>query len=309
MCAPYSRPLKLFAMQAILTNYIHTGSYHFATWWNGSSDDLDSTFFPISEFKPQDADISLFFLAAGRILFLHPTHDDWYSATANTTEVHKLTVSDSGNVTMYRQNEPGSPLACREQGQFCFTGIKGQRKCTELESAVDGPWSLLKLYDDGDESAIHWLYRTSYMTKKDTGVPLHILGVQMLTARNKLNGPLIGSLPDNQWQLEVQHWHATAMADLQARFLQSIVGNTDPKIAHLIRRPNSTVEKQLCANQVRIIWERRKKGNHTHVLLDVELNPHYYQTNGFCVPRKSSPKVSSLSAFLASPASSESEAL
>ncbi len=199
---------------------------------------------------------------------------------------------------MFRQNEPGSPLACREQEQLCFTGVKGQRKCTELECSTDGPWSLIKLFDDGDEAWVRWLFQTSYIHKQETGASLQLLGIETLTARNKLNGPLMGSLPDNQWQLEVQHWHATAMAYLQALFLQSIVGYTDPKLEHLIRRPNNTVEKQLCTNQVRI----------SHILFGVESNLYYHQTNSFCIPRKFFPRVSSLSAFSVSPVSSGSEA-
>ncbi len=221
-----------------------------ASWWNGSVDDMYSSFFPIPELKPQDADLFIFFLISNRILFAFPSHDDWYSATGNTTQVHKLTISDLGNATMFRQSELGSPLACREQHQFCFTGVKGQQKCTPLQSSEDSPESLWELADEGD-AWIPWFFTTSYLTNKGTNIPLRVLGVQVLTARNQHNGPLIGSLPDKQWQLEVQHWHATAMAHLQGQFLESIVGPTNPKLTPLVRRPNTTVEKQLCANQVR----------------------------------------------------------
>jgi hypothetical protein len=109
---------------------------------------------------------------------------------------------------------------------------------------------LLHLLDEEDKVWFDWLFLTTFNIAKSTRMPLALLGTQVLTARNKLNGPLVGSLPDNQWQLEVQHWHATALAFLQACFLESIIGFQDPKYSHLIRYPNTTTEKDLCANQV-----------------------------------------------------------
>jgi len=110
--------------------------------------------------------------------------------------------------------------------------------------------NLAHLLDDGDEAWIAWLFMTTFGIAVGTRIPLAILGTHVLTARNRLNGPILGSLPENQWQLEVQHWHATAMAYLQGAFLQSIIGFKDPVYSGLIRYPNSTIEKDLCANQV-----------------------------------------------------------
>jgi hypothetical protein len=164
--------------------------------------------------------------------------------------IHKFKISGWGNMTMFRQSEPGAPLACKELEQYCYRGVKGQQKCTPLEGPDNSITDLLYLLDEEDKEWFHWLFRTTFAIAKSTRIPLALLGTHVLTARNKLNGPVLGSLPDNQWQLEVQHWHATAMAYLQATFLESIIGYEDPKFSGLIQYPNTTIERDLCANQV-----------------------------------------------------------
>ncbi|KAH8880208.1 hypothetical protein GQ53DRAFT_670404 [Thozetella sp. PMI_491] len=208
-----------------------------------------SSFIPIPELKPQNASLYLFFLTSDRILFTRASNDSWYGGTTNTVQIHKLKFSDWGNTTMFRQSEPGSPLACRQLEQSCFVGIKGQQRCTPLEGSANSIVDLYSLLDEEDEDWFFWLFRTTFHVSSETIGPIALLGTQALTAKSKLSGPLMGSLPDNQWQLEVQHWHATAMAHLQATFLESIIGYEDLAFAPLVRRPNKTAEYELCANQ------------------------------------------------------------
>jgi len=225
--------------------------YHYSVFWNGTLLEDQSSFSPVPELNPQNASLFVFFLTSGRILFTHPTEDSWYGPTTNTTQIHKLKNSGWGNMTMFRQNEPGSPLACRELEEYCFTGVKGQQKCTSLQSKSDAVDRLFDLFDKGDEDRLSWLQLTTFQVAQPTKLPLVLLGTHVLKARNKLNGPLLGSLPGNQWQLEVQHWHSTNMAFLQANFLESVIGYKDPKYSHLLYYPNSTTDKEVCANQVR----------------------------------------------------------
>ncbi len=146
---------------------------------------------------------------------------------------------------MFRQSEPGSPLACKELEQYCVVGAKG-RKCTPLESPGNAIPDILDLVDRDRQRMVSLaLYDNLFRTDGNNG-PLLLLGTHVLKARDRLNGPLLGPLPNNQWQLEVQHWHATAMAYLQATFLGSILGFEDPRFSHLVRHPNTTAEKELC---------------------------------------------------------------
>ncbi|KAK5654567.1 hypothetical protein OQA88_7196 [Cercophora sp. LCS_1] len=129
---------------------------------------------------------------------------------------------------MYRQDELGSPSACRELEQYCFTGVKGERKCSQLGSVTDAIIDYWAQLDEGDDE---WI---------------NTLGTQALQARGSLNGVVLGPLPNNQWQFEVQSWHATAMAH------RSIIGPENPEdLAHFVsmRYPKTTIEKELCAKQ------------------------------------------------------------
>ena len=237
-------------MVLISTNTIR---YHYSIFWNGSLDADRSSFFPIPELTPQNASLFILFLTSRRILFTQPSNDGWYGGTTNSTEIHKFTDVDWGNTTMFRQTEPGSPLGCKELEQYCFTGVKGQRKCSPLGNARDAMQSVIDQLDEGDYEWFDWLELTTFETTVATVDPLRMLGTQVLIARDSLSGPILGPLPENQWQLEVQHWHATAMAHMQETFLKYIFGPKNPDLPLLmrVRYPKTPIERQLCASQVR----------------------------------------------------------
>jgi hypothetical protein len=219
--------------------------------WNGSYNRDGLSFDPIPEFGPLDSFINIFFMTSGRVLFAFPTNDPWYGPTTNSTVIHKLKGMNWGNTTMFRQSDPGSPLGCREQEQYCFVGTKGQQKCTTLDSPVEAERYLMRILDDGDEQWASWFLATSFTVEKQTIDPLENLGTHVLMARSKLNGPILGRLPDNQWQLEVQHWHATTMAYLQNLFIATVTGyGLAEEYQYLIEYPNITVEREICKTQV-----------------------------------------------------------
>ena len=64
------------------------------------------------------------------------------------------------------------------------------------------------------------------------------------------------SLPNNQWQIELQDWHGTVLASLQQYLVDHATGPADPSWYRYIQRPNTTAEKTLCHSQkVRISGE------------------------------------------------------
>lgn len=210
-------------------------------------------FFPLAELRPQDANLYLVFLTSSHLLFQNPVQDDWYYATGNTTQVHKLQFTEWSNTTVFRQSEPGSPLACREQHQYCY-----RHKCTPLLSDWDAQYTLKNMVDkhdlisdDKDLPWVIWLMRTGFSRKQTIWQVLAKLHVHALTAWKYINGPMVGNLPDNQWQLEVRHWHDTSMAHLQGIFLDSVVGHSGPGFQRRLRTPGSATEWQICKNQVR----------------------------------------------------------
>ncbi|KAK0740345.1 hypothetical protein B0T18DRAFT_491030 [Schizothecium vesticola] len=215
-----------------------------------------STFTPIPELVPRNSsgEVFILFLQSDNVLFLQKPKDRWYGDDMGSIQVHDLLKgfgNGTENVSMFRQNQPGSPLACHELQQYCYTGAKGTQKCTQLQGGIDAVGNIFAQLDPEDEPWFNWFELTTVETGMATRSPLNLLGARMLMARDSLNGPILGQLPDNQWQLEVQHWHATAMADMQAAFLRSIVGPGNPDLPRLMRvvYPNSTVEREICKNQ------------------------------------------------------------
>lgn len=158
--------------------------------------------------------------------------------------------NDTASVTVFRQNQPESPRACHELEQYCYTGAKGTQRCTQLQDATDALGELFAQLDPEDEPWFSWFKLTAMETGTRTSSPLLLLGTGMLIARNSLNGPMLGQLPDSQWQVEVQHWHTTAMSHMQAAFLRSIVGPGNPDLPRLMKvdYPNSTVEREIFEN-------------------------------------------------------------
>ncbi|KAK5658070.1 hypothetical protein OQA88_2626 [Cercophora sp. LCS_1] len=223
---------------------------------NGTIDPRMSSFFPIPELASPDADVFVFFLNAAGVLFFAPVLDPWYKATRFDTSVRE-TADLSGNGRVYRQDEPGSPLACREQHQLCFPSDQDSKlpdSCTPLSTRLDllSPPTIAKALgvDSGERwDAVNWMMNTTIARMIRTLHPIAVLGIQALTSRASIDGGHQGPLPVNQWQLDVQHWHATAMAHLQARFLNAAIGPRNPQLDSIFRFASTDEEKHLCNNQ------------------------------------------------------------
>jgi len=216
-----------------------------------------SSFTPIPELRPKNNSglVYVVFLTSGNILFSEPTNDGWFGGVTNATEIHKFKGSDWGNTTMFRQSEPGSPLACEELDQYCFTDVKGERKCSPVGSSIDALSSIYEQLDEGDAEWFNWFEMTTFEAAVGTERFVEALGSRALRARDSLNGPILGPLPDKQWQVEVQHWNAAALAYMQDTFLRAITGPKDRQILRLMSAagvvyPTTETDHELCANQV-----------------------------------------------------------
>ena len=196
--------------------------------------------------------VHLFFLSSGGVAFLSPVWDSWYKATQPLTQLYQAH-DMHGNMTLYAQDEPGAPLACLEQFQFCFAGFPEGRRCSPLASfsaGRDGLSSFLR--DQVKDVGSQWMMNQIMYVTTDVCDPVSILGINSLVSRTKLYHGSQALLPDNQWQLDVQHWHATAMAHLQAQFVYAVTGPRDPALAEYFHPPELPMEKMLCRSQVRL---------------------------------------------------------
>jgi len=157
----------------------------------------------------------------------------------------------AGNTTLYRQNEPGSPLACYEQHQLCFTRAGENDTCTPLVSSGDlRQLSTTFLSDNHVGPGLGWLYNTTIRTMTLTFHPIANLGTRALMSHTALNGNYAEPLANDQWQQDVQFWHNTNMAFLQEAFIRAAKGPMDVTLGDLVRTAESPVEREICSNQV-----------------------------------------------------------
>lgn len=79
---------------------------------------------------------------------------------------------------------------------------------------------------------------------------VNILGVSMLTSRDSLISGLQGPLPDDQWQIDVEHWLSTYLAALQKGFVDFATGPSDPHMAPFLLMPYGNKSDTFCKKQV-----------------------------------------------------------
>lgn len=224
--------------------------------YNGSLLTPYSSFVPIPELQRLDANVLIIFLSVNEIVFAAETNDPWFGATEMVGYKTADKASGSGRVAVYYPEEPASPMACALQTQICDPSLPEGSRCTPLGAAHDIHDAYLALYQnasEGDRNRASWAYQAWIGFSEPISEVIYALSSQSLTARNSLMGNMQGPIPDNQWQLEVQHWHETSLALMQASFVETATGPNDPKVHEYVTKPQNAQEVQFCGSQVCII--------------------------------------------------------
>ena len=232
---------------------------------NGLPTESYSDFTPIDAMVRKDADTFISFLSGNGVLFGEPSLDPWYRAT--TPDIIGLqSVESVKEISYYIPDQPASPLGCIQQHQYCKLTPQGRRECGPLASVVDAIAGAASLFDstyDGvtidvvtTERAARFIYFASMVNARNIAVysVLRQLGPTSLDSQKKLIAAFQGSIPTNQWQLDVTHWWDIMMASRQWDMLETVYlpQNSDA----LSYRMNYTDEvyKKLCNNQVSLLW-------------------------------------------------------
>ncbi|XXG95571.1 hypothetical protein Hte_001838 [Hypoxylon texense] len=212
---------------------------------NGSS--FDGRAHLIDELAGSGGDISLISLSANGVLFVDKVLDPWYQAThlkpSDISYVGAANGTSTGSSKFYLQDQPGSPLACTEKWQWCLPVASGGRYCTRL-----GP--LNDVYEDAFTNAagpstsglMDWIFSQLEITH--SAAP-SIMGVQALLSRKKLDEGWQGSLPDNQWQMDVEHWFQISIAAYQKIFVDTATGPLSSMPEDFVKRPANDVQTKL----------------------------------------------------------------
>ncbi|RYO73567.1 hypothetical protein AA0113_g118 [Alternaria arborescens] len=202
---------------------------------------------PIPELSVSDADVSVFFLETNDIVYSTPVVDPWFAA-----EEGPFSRSTSyGNITYYQSNQPVKALACVQQYQFCNPSLNHNESCTPLmgifEAARSAPATVFSQSKDIDRFL--WsLAAIQNMAGGFTEISMVLRGGSLL-ASDYVSQFGQDGLPDNQWELELEHWFKFTMADLQRAIVDQATGPVVPEARSFHSPPTSPGARAICSNQ------------------------------------------------------------
>lgn len=206
-------------------------------------------FVPIPQLKRRDADVMLFFLSSPGIFFANHVDDPWFSAHRLGAEF--FTVVNETNIRRtYLQDEPMGVMGCTMQTQFCNPNLPESERCAPLSGYADDTFNVTDLYETpAQKKMFKWAVHAIQLGFFSISGIVDALGVSALVARQALANNNQGPLPNNQWQLEVEHWVSASLASVQGSLVET--GNGPMPLYQRFRLPpNGTEEQQMCQSQV-----------------------------------------------------------
>lgn len=146
----------------------------------------------------------------------------------------------------------GTAVGCVLKYQLCNPDLpKGQQQCSPLGGYLDTLIGAGDLWPEPEK----WEKLSSLVMNilefDITSIPTS-LGTGSLTARYGFSGGIQGPLPNNQWQLEIEHWFKAQLAWLQNLMVEFATGPSDPSMRKF-NRPQQDADgsRYFCQNQVR----------------------------------------------------------
>ncbi|KAI0545584.1 hypothetical protein F4679DRAFT_560534 [Xylaria curta] len=181
-----------------------------------------SEFRPIPYLHRDDADLMLVFLSGAGVYFLESSPDPWYRATT----LANVTIETGTNyASAFLMDEAASPLGCVVQWQFCQPRPSDTPICGNLASFNDATSSFL-MNAAHKNNKLYW-YLDIFYNAPGVWDIIHKLNAQSLLSQRTLLYGTQSPIPENQWQLDVTHWWATALAAQQASFVNTVIGPSD----------------------------------------------------------------------------------
>ncbi|KAF2138136.1 uncharacterized protein K452DRAFT_361593 [Aplosporella prunicola CBS 121167] len=207
-----------------------------------------SEFDPIPELRRMDGDLDIFFLSATNVAFNSYSNDSWYQIK-DSSDASMVSDESTGEMDLYYQKEPASPMACVTRQQYCFPSLSKENRCTALSSNIDAGLDAGYMHQKRkDQDGFIWVSPVSASAMTISEV-VNIMGQQALASRYNFRHGIQGPISENQWQLDVEHWHASTLAHLQDGYLHKASGPTDERLFEFLDRPANAIEKRLCKSQ------------------------------------------------------------
>lgn len=185
----------------------------------------------------------LVFLSANGITYAKAVDDPWFSAHVYNSTLRTAEV--------YLADQPVSVLSCAQQYQWC-DAAKQQNSgdgCVPLSGYVTSGTRFMQLgSSESQQRAFDWYSQA--LAPITSATIIATLGSSSLTAKLSLTSGNSGSLPKNQWQIEVDNWFATRLAYLQKSPINAAYGPTDDRLWNIMQRPKDEESQKICRNQV-----------------------------------------------------------
>jgi hypothetical protein len=206
---------------------------------------------PIDALRRIDADVHLLFLSAPEIHYAAPVTDPWFSAQTNASEINYE--KTKAQFTAWKQDEPLGVMGCMQQVQYCNPNLPEAERCEPLRGLFDPQRAaeVKKIFPTDEHfAAIDWVDSIWTYGVYTISATVDFIGAAALRARQSLSYGYSAPLPDNQWQLEVEHLVKGSLASLQDTFVEA--ANGMPEALEDFRKApdaNDTVARNICANQ------------------------------------------------------------
>lgn len=158
---------------------------------------------------------------------------------------------DNLSVGGYFADEDVSVLGCAKQYQICYPDASGKPKaCSRLGGKQELYWLLTSLEQSTAQLNLTKWSIMSALTGNELDGFVQTLGAGSLSSKYSLVSGVQGPLPDNQWQLDVEHWHAATLVAMQGSAVDAASGPSDPAMEKFWAPPSNDQERYICNNQV-----------------------------------------------------------
>ncbi|KAI8626227.1 hypothetical protein F5Y19DRAFT_488512 [Xylariaceae sp. FL1651] len=223
--------ISLYAANTTQSYTMAVQSYYSGAWSVGG-------WLPDPEFNNTQGDGTIFFLSSNDLQFTEPCDDPIFSA-------HVQGSRRNGN-TVFLEDHTAGVLGCLEQFQWC-SPVNG--KCSDVGGRGDvhiqvtEQMSLNTMQIATADMVDFVLDTSSLMAIVASHNPPNLVASQSVITNLQL------PLPSNQWQIEVQDWHATVLTALQYGILQWMIGPSDATLQKYVEAPKSPEQRALCRRQ------------------------------------------------------------
>lgn len=229
---------------------------------------VNSDFTPIAPLTRHDADTTFVLLSGNGVAYSNSVPDDWYRVSSSPIDVPMGGIEGTVGWPAYLPSEPGSPLGCAIQHQFCTSG-SGNSQCGPLASLRDAVAGVAPFFNTDyaelaagrlngtartETAAISYFVWMFFGFSKSIHETFLKLGPMALLSQRTLISSIQGPLEPNQWQQDITYAWNISLALIQGSIIDAAYGPSEPDYLQSWVNFTSPSLKKVCNNQVSILF-------------------------------------------------------